>query len=100
MAHRTLEPTSNALSVSGRIACKAANQEKPYQRLERCAQNYVDWLAALCDFLPCEDCPAKCEEYDLGFRELCQLCELVNYWGCMEGALGVSTHKQLHMESF
>ena len=32
--------------------------------------------------------------------EPCQLPELVNYGGCMEGALGVAAHKQLHMESF
>ena len=32
--------------------------------------------------------------------EPCQLPELVNYGGCMEGALGVAAHKQLHMDSF
>ena len=31
-----------------------------------------------CDFLPCEYCPAKCEESDRGFEEPCQLPELLN----------------------
>ena len=68
--------------------------------LEKCTQNGVDRLAASCDFLPCEDSLPECEESDHGCAEPCQLPELVNYGVCMEGELGVATHKQLHMESF
>ena len=53
-----------------------------------------------CGLLPCEDCPAGGEESDVGFKEPCQLPELVNYWGWMEGVLEVPDHKLLHMESF
>ena len=84
MAHRTLELASDALLVSRRIACKDADEEKPYHRTERCTQNGVDRPIVSCGFFPCEYCPVKCEESDLKFGEPCQLRELVNYWGCME----------------
>ena len=53
-----------------------------------------------CDFLPCEYSLAEYEESDHDCAEPHQLLELVNYGGCMEGALGVAAHKRLHMESF
>ena len=76
-----------------RIACKDGDKEKPYHRLQKCAQNGADQLVASCDFLPCEDFRAKCE----GPR---QLPELENCWGCKEEELAVPDHKLLHMESF
>jgi len=82
------------------IACMAIDEEKPYHLLEKCAQNGADQLVVSCDSLPCEDFPIRCEESDPGFREPCRLFELVNYWGCMEGALAIPDHRLLHMDSF
>jgi len=82
------------------IACMAIDEEKPYHLLEKCAQNGADQLVVSCDFLPCEDFLARCEESDPEFKELCRLLERVNCWGCMEGALAVPNHRLLHMESF
>ena len=89
-----------SLCISRRIACKDADEEKPCHQLEKCTINGVDRLGASCGFWPCEDCPAECEEFDVSFEEPCQLLELVNCWGWMEGVLEVRDHKLLHMESF
>ena len=62
--------------------------------------NGVDRPGVSCDFFPCEDSLAECGESDHGLAEPCQIPELVNYGGCMEGALGVAAHEKLHMESF
>ena len=75
------------------IAFKAVDEEKPYHRLEKCAQNDVDRPVVSCGLLLCEDCPAGGEESDVSFEEPCQLPELVNYGGCMEGELGMASHK-------
>ena len=48
----------------------------------------------------CEDCLAEFEESDVCFEEPCQLPELVNFYGCMEGVTEVCDHKLLRMESF
>ena len=95
-----LEPAYDVLLVSGRIACKAAAEEKPYHQLEKCAQNGGNQLGVSFGFFPCEYCPVKCEEFDLSFIEPCQLTELVNYCGGMEGALAVPDHKFIHMDYF
>ena len=71
MARRTLDPTSDAFLVSRRIACKDVDEEKPYHRLEKCAQNGVHRLGVSVSFLPCEYCLVKCDEYNLVFEELC-----------------------------
>ena len=76
------------------------DEEKLYHQLEKCTRNDVDWLVISFSFFPCEYCPTKCEESDLGFIEPCQLHELVNCWGFMEGALMVPDHRLLHMDSF
>ena len=100
MCHRTLEPAYDALEVSGMIACKAAIEEKPYHKLEKCAQNGDDRSSVSFGFFPCEYSCAEYEESDHGFEEPCQLLGLVICGGCMEGSLGVASHKWLHMGSF
>ena len=83
-----------------RIAWKVGDEEKPYHRLQKCGQNGADQLVASCDFLPCEDFRAKCEEPHHGFEGPRQLPKLENYWGCKEEELAVPDHKRVHMESF
>ena len=100
MGQRYSERMFDSVCISRRIACKAADEKKPCHGLEKCAQNDVDRPVTSCGLLPCEDCPAGGEEFDVGFEEPCQLPELVNYRGWMEGVLEVCDHKLLHMESF
>ena len=54
MAHRTLEPAFDIVLVSRRIAWKAADEEKPYHRIEKCAQNDGDRIITSFCFFPCE----------------------------------------------
>ena len=100
MGHRSFEQAFDSLCISRRIFCKDVDEEKPYHQLEKCAQSGVDQPVVSYELLSSEDCPAAGEESDVSFEEPCQLPELVNCWGWMEGVLEVRDHKLLHMESF
>ena len=90
----------DALCLSRRISCNAADEETPYHQLEKCAQNGVDQPIVSCRLLLGEDCPIGGEESDVGFEAPCQFPKLVNCWGWMGGVLEVCDHRLLHMESF
>ena len=100
MGQRSLERAFDSLCLSRRIACNAADEEKPYHQLEKCAQNSVDQPVVSCGLLSGEYCSVGDEESKVGFEEPCQLPELVNCWGSMGGVLEVCDHRLLHMESF
>ena len=79
MGQRSLERVFDALCLSWRIACNAADKEKPYHQLEKCAQNGVDQPVVSCGLLSGEDCLAGGEESDVSFEEPCQFPKLVNF---------------------